>query len=109
MADYQQIISSVQQVAGVGGAAVVTQGGQIAQSTLNNASANLPNVAGQIFANIGVQIKRMQRGSVRQLVLETEGGLTLISGLAQGELLVVYADVVEGFNLAQLLEVTSRF
>ena len=49
------------------------------------------------------------RGQVQQLALETEDGITLLSGLSQGELLIVFANVVEGFNVAQLMEVASRF
>lgn len=109
MSDFQQIISAVQAVPGVSGAAVVDTNGQIAQSTITNAAAELPSVATQIFNNIGVQIKRMQRGSLRRLVLETEDGITLLSGLARGELLIVFASVVDGFNLSQLIEVASRY
>lgn len=109
MSDYQSIISAVQQVPGVSGAAVVNSTGQILQSTLPDAAAELPSVASQVFTNIGVQIKRMQRGAVQRLVLETEDGITLLSGLARGELLVVFASVVDGFNLAQLIDVASRY
>ena len=51
----------------------------------------------------------MQRGTIRRLVLETEEGITLLSGLAQGELLIVFAKVADGFNLSQLIETASRY
>lgn len=107
--DYQQIVNSISQNAGVSGAAIVSSNGQLLHSNISDAAAELPSVSSQIFTNIGVQIKRMQRGTLNRLVLETEDGITLLSGLARGELLVVYASVVEGFNLAQLLEAASRF
>lgn len=109
MSDFQQIVSAVQAVSGVSGAAVINSSGGIEHSTIAEAAAEMPSVANQIFTNIGVQIKRMQRGSLRRLVLETEDGITLLSGLARGELLVVFASVVDGFNLAQLIEVASRY
>ncbi|HEY9841350.1 MAG: roadblock/LC7 domain-containing protein [Candidatus Sericytochromatia bacterium] len=109
MSDYQQIISAIQQVPGVSGAAVIGSNGQVEQSTLPDAAPEMPGVASQIFTNIGVQTKRMQRGTLQRLVLETEEGITLLSGLARGELLVVYAAVVDGFNLAKLIEVASKY
>lgn len=109
MSDYQQIIAAMQQSPGVSGAAVVSSAGQILQSTLPDPAPELPGVSSQVFSNIGVQIKRMQRGNLQRLVLETEDGITLLSGLAKGELLVVFASVVDGFNLAQLLDNASRF
>lgn len=107
--DYAQIVNTLSQSPGVSGAAVVGPNGQLLHTNIPDAAAELPNVASQIFTNIGVQIKRMQRGTVNRLVLETEDGITLLSGLARGELLVVYASVVEGFNLASLIEAASRF
>jgi len=109
MADFQQIVSTVQAVPGVAGAAIINSSGGIELTTIAESAAEMPGVANQIFTNIGVQIKRMQRGTLRRLVLETEDGITLLSGLARGELLVVYASVVDGFNLAQLIEVASRY
>ena len=109
MSDYQQIVSAMQQVPGVSGAAIVGTNGQIQHSTLSESAAELPSVASQVFTNIGVQLKRMQRGTVQRLVLETEDGITLLSGLAGGELLIVFASVVDGFNPAQLIEAASKF
>lgn len=106
--DYAQIVNTISQSPGVLGAAVVGPNGQLMHTSLNDAAPELYNVASQIFTNIGVQLKRMQRGTVNRLVLETEDGITLLSGLARGELLVVYASVVEGFNLASLIEAASK-
>lgn len=109
MSDFQQVMTNVQQINGVAGVAIVSAAGQLLESTLSNLTPEQANVASSIFGNINVQIKRMQRGTVQRLVLETEEGITLISGLARGELLVVFADVVDGFNLPQLLDVASRY
>lgn len=109
MSEFQQVVSAVGAVSGVSGAAVINGSGETLHSTIPDAAPELPNVANGIFNNISVQIKRMQRGSLKRLVLETEDGITLLSGLARGELLVVFASVVDGFNLAQLIEVASKY
>ena len=109
MADYQNIMATLNQMPGVSGSAVAGSDGAIVASTIEGAPGELGNVATQVYSNIGVQIKRMQRGSIRRLVLETEGGITLLSGLAQGELLIVFANVQDGFNLSQLVEAASRY
>lgn len=110
MADYQNIISTLQQIAGVSGVAVVDANGANLQSAMPaDATTDLGQGARSVYGNIAVQIKRMQRGNLQRLVLETELGVTLLSGLAGGELLIVFVDVSEGFNLAQLIETASRF
>lgn len=110
MADYQNIISTIQQVPGVSGVAVVdANGGNLQNALPAETVPELGQLARSVYGNIAVQIKRMQRGNLQRLVLETEVGITLLSGLAGGELLIVFADVSEGFNLAQLIETVSRF
>jgi len=110
MADYQSIISSMQQISGVVGVGIVDAHGKMLQSAMPaDTVQELPGVARSVYGNIAVQIKRMQRGTLQRLVLETDSGITLLSGLPGGELLVVFADVVEGFSLAQLLESSARF
>lgn len=109
MTDYNNIMATVNEMGGVSGSAVANTEGTIVASTLEGAPAELGQIASQVYSNIGVQIKRMQRGTIRRLVLETEGGITLLSGLAQGELLIVFAKVSDGFNLSQLIETTSRY
>lgn len=110
MADYANILSTVKQVGGVSGVAIADANGQqLLQNEIANAPAELASVANAVFGNIGVQIKRMQRGTIRRLVLETDIGITLLSGLAGGELLIVFVDSVDGFNLSQLLDVVARF
>ena len=109
MADYQNIMATMNQMPGVSGSAIANSDGSIAASTIDGAAGDLGSVALKVYGNIGVQIKRMQRGAIRRLVLETEGGITLLSGLAQGELLIVFASVVDGFNLSQLIEAASRY
>lgn len=109
MADYNNIMQTINQMTGVSGSAVAGTDGTILASTLESAPDNLGNTTSQVYSNIGAQIKRMQRGTVRRLVLETEEGITLLSGLAQGELLIVFASVTDGFNLSQLIETASHY
>lgn len=110
MADYQNIITSIQQTPGVSGVAIVdANGGNLQLALPADTPPEVGQLARSVYGNIAVQIKRMQRGALQRLVLETDIGITLLSGLAGGELLIVFADVSEGFNLAQLIEATSRF
>ena len=109
MSDYSQVVSAVQQVSGVQSAAVIDSSGQLHNSSISDPAPELGTVSNALFNNISTQIKRMQRGTLQRLVLETEDGITLLSGLASGGLLVVFASVVEGFNLAKLIEVASRY
>lgn len=109
MADYDNIMATVNEMGGVSGSAIANTEGTIIASTLEGVPADLGNIASQVYSNIGVQIKRMQRGTIRRLVLETEEGITLLSGLAQGELLIIFAKVADGFNLSQLIETTSHY
>ncbi len=109
MADYNNIMATVNEMGGVSGSAIADAQGAIVASTIESAPAELGNTASQVYSSIGVQIKRMQRGTIRRLVLETEEGITLLSGLAQGELLIIFAKVKDGFNLSQLIEITSRY
>lgn len=109
MADYQNIMATLNEMPGVSGSAVAAVDGTVAASTIEGSADDLGNIATQVYSNIGVQIKRMQRGTIRRLVLETEDGITLLSGLAQGELLIVFAQVQDGFNLSQLIETASRY
>ncbi len=109
MADYQNIMATLNAMPGVSGSAVAGTDGAVVASTIEGAPNDIGNIAMQVYSNIGVQIKRMQRGAIRRLVLETEDGITLLSGLAQGELLIVFANVQDGFNLSQLIETASRY
>lgn len=109
MADYNNIMQTVNQMNGVSGSAIASTDGTLVASTLETAPADLGNTASQVYSGISAQIKRMQRGTVRRLVLETEEGITLLSGLAQGELLIVFASVTDGFNLSQLIETVSQY
>ena len=109
MSDYQTVIASIKEITGVSGVAVANSEGKLLQSDIADPATDLAGIAQGVYSNIAVQIKRMQRGQVQQLALETEDGITLLSGLSQGELLIVFANVVEGFNVAQLMEVASRF
>lgn len=109
MSDYKNLIASIREIAGVAGIAVANAEGQLLQSDIAAPAPDLAGITQGVYSNIAVQIKRMQRGRVQQLALETEDGITLLSGLSQGELLIVYANVVEGFNVAHLMEVASRF
>lgn len=109
MTDYQEIVSTMQQLPGVSGVAIVNSAGQLQNSSIPNAAPELASVASQVFSNIAVQLKRMQRGVSQRLILETESGITLLSGLSSGELLIVFASVVDGFNLSQLLDTAARY
>ena len=109
MADYNGIMASINEINGVSGSAIASAEGAILASTLEDAPAELGESTSQVYSKIGAQIKRMQRGTIRRLVLETEDGITLLSGLAQGELLIVFAKVTDGFNLSQLIEAASRY
>ena len=109
MSNYQDKMNQIQQMPGVTGVSVANGSGQIETSTMNNPQSDLGTVASAMYSNIGVQIKRMQRGTVKRLVLETEAGITLLSGLEGGGLLIVFADVVEGFNLPKLLVSAAQF
>lgn len=109
MADAQAILNEMGKLQGVSGAAVVDGSGAIVQSTIASAPDDLSTVASEIFTKIGGQLKRMDRGTVSQLVLETEGGLTLLSGLASGEMLIVFAVVGDSFNLGQLMEAAAQY
>lgn len=109
MADAQAIINDVTKIPGVNGAAVADGNGAITQSNIASEPDNLASVTSEIFSSISTQLKRMERGTVSQLVLETESGITLLSGLASGELLVVFADVGDSFNLGDLMEKTARY
>ena len=109
MADFQAVVSAVKQVSGVAGVAIADANGQIIQNDIPDSPPELGKVSNAVFSNISVQIKRMERGTVKRLVLETENGITLISGLSGGEMLVVFINSTDGFNLSDLLEVVARF
>lgn len=109
MTDYQEIVSAMQQLPGVSGVAIVNSAGQLQNSSIQNSAPELASVASQVFSNIAVQLKRMQRGVSQRLILETESGITLLSGLSSGELLIVFASVVDGFSLSQLLDTAARY
>ncbi len=109
MSDYQSVIASIKEIPGVGGVAVANAEGKLLQSDIENPAPDLAGITQGVYSNIAVQIKRMQRGKVQQLALETEDGITLLSGLSEGEILIVFAKVVEGFNVAHLMDVASRF
>ena len=109
MSDFQSIVADISKQPGVAGAAVADSNGALLHTSIQNAADGLGGIASSVFSNIGVQLKRMQRGIVSQLVLETEGGITLLSGMKGGELLIVFANVGDSFNLAQLLEATANY
>ena len=61
-----------------------------------SALQQLPGVSGVAIVNSSGQ-------------LQTESGITLLSGLSSGELLIVFANVVDGFSLSQLLDTAARY
>lgn len=105
----QEKINQIKDMPGVTGVSVTDSKGQITTTTLDSPQADLGSISGAMYSNIGVQIKRMQRGTVKRLVLETDMGITLISGLADGGLLIVFATTLEGFNLAKLMTAATQF
>jgi len=109
MSNHQDKVNQIQQMPGVTGVSVSNSSGQIETSTMSSPQSDLGTVASAMYSNIGVQIKRMQRGTVNRIVLETEAGITLLAGIAGGGLLIVFAEVVEGFNLTKLISTTSQF
>lgn len=109
MADFHAIISAVKQNPGVVGSAIADANGQILINEIPDTVPELGTRANAIFSNIAVQIKRMERGTVKRLVLETENGITLLSGMSGGELLIIFVKSIDGFNLPTLLDTVSRY
>ena len=107
MSDYQRYISAMQQLPGVTAIGVFNNAGQLLTSTPGIAS-DVGAVAVSMFANLGVQIKRMQRGLVKRILLESTQGVTLLSGLADGSLMVVFVDSSQGLNLSKLMETAAQ-
>ncbi|PIQ26035.1 hypothetical protein COW36_02490 [bacterium (Candidatus Blackallbacteria) CG17_big_fil_post_rev_8_21_14_2_50_48_46] len=96
----------MQQLPGVTSVGIVSGAGQLVTSN-PPMEAEVGNVAMSMFANLGVQIKRMQRGTLKRILLETEQGITLLSGLADGSLMVVFVNSTDGFNLSKLMETAA--
>ena len=55
-----------------------------------------------IYLNLDVQVKQMQRGGMRRLVIETDMGYTILSTLEMGTL-VVFGENSAEFSLNKLL------
>ena len=55
-----------------------------------------------IYLNLDVQVKQMQRGGIRRLVIQTDVGYTVLSTLEMGTL-VCFSDRSEQFSLNKLL------
>lgn len=108
MSNYQTQISTMQELPGVSAVGITSTAGQMITTSSPLIEAELAGVATSMYANLGVQIKRMQRGMLKRILLETDQGITLISGLADGNLMIVFVSSAEGFNLSKLLETASR-
>jgi hypothetical protein len=106
MSDYQRCIATMQQLSGVTAVGVFNNSGQLLSAT-PGMSADVGAVAVSMFANLGVQIKRMQRGLIRRILLESTQGVTLLSGLADGNLMIVFVDSSQGLNLSKLMELAA--
>lgn len=108
--NHQEIVSQTSQLAGVTHSFIVNGQGQVTASSAPLSDPEMGAVVSSMYSNIAVQIKRMQRGTLKRLVVETEVGITLLSGLAgAGEIMVIFADVTNDFNLSKLMEAVSRY
>jgi predicted regulator of Ras-like GTPase activity (Roadblock/LC7/MglB family) len=108
MSNYQSQIATMQELQGVTAVGIANGSGQIVTTSSPAIEAELVSIAASMYANLGVQIKRMQRGILKRILLETEQGITLISGLSDGNLLIAFVSSAEGFNLSKLLETAAR-
>lgn len=106
MSNYQHHIATMQQLPGVTAVGIASSSGQMLTSS-PAMGGELAGMAVSMFANLGVQIKRMQRGTLKRILLETEQGITLLSGLADGSLMIVFVSGTEGFNLSKLIETAA--
>lgn len=106
MSNYQNYIAKMQQFPGVTAVGIANASGQIITSA-PAMEAQAASVAVSMFANIGVQIKRMQRGVLKRILLETDQGITLLSGLPDGSLMIVFVNVTDGFNLSKFIETVA--
>lgn len=99
------MINQLNQIAGVTGCLVTSHNGQLQAHSVQHqlSTEELARLAVTLFDNLAVQIKRLQRGSLKRMVIESEMGLTVLSQAPGGMLVLVFISVTEGFNLNKLL------
>lgn len=102
--DNQQLLNEISQVPGVTGCILTSHNGQVQAHVLKNQMTpeELAPLAVSLFDNLAVQIKRLQRGTLNRLVIESESGLMVMSNAPTG-IVLVFVSVIEGFNLNKLL------
>lgn len=84
------LLADVNKVPGVIGSLIVGRDGLVITNTMpSGVDKDLVGaLTSSLFANIDIQIKRMQRGLLKRLILETDVGLSVLAQLEMGTLVV---------------------
>lgn len=84
------LLADVNKVPGVLGSLIVGRDGLVITNTMpSDVDKDLVGaLTSSLFANIDIQIKRMQRGLLKRLILETDVGLSILAQLEMGTMVV---------------------
>ncbi len=101
---FDELLKEINEVPGVLGTLIVGNDGLVIANTMPNEIDKeiVGALTSSIYLNLDVQIKRMQRGGLKRLVIETDIGLTVLSTLEMGTL-VAFSQNTPDFSLAKLL------
>lgn len=101
---FDDLLSEVNEVPGMIGTLIVGNDGLVIANTMPEDIDReiVGALTSSIYLNLDVQVKQMQRGSMRRLVIKTDQGHTVLSTLEMGTL-VAFSDASPSFSLNKLL------
>ena len=101
---FDELLKEVTDVPGVMGTLIVGNDGLVIATTMpDDVDKEIVGaLTSSIYLNLDVQVKQMQRGGMRRLVIETDMGYTILSTLEMGTL-VVFGENSAEFSLNKLL------
>lgn len=101
---FDDLLNEVNEVPGVIGTLIVGNDGLVIANTMPEDIDKeiVGALTSSIYLNLDVQVKQMQRGSMRRLVIKTDQGHTVLSTLEMGTM-VAFSDASASFSLNKLL------